>query len=93
LLWTHASPRFKRWIDVFATLVLLLVVTVQTIMLFDKVANTYRDNVAERVNQLAEDTTSGERPAAKPKATPAQPDFDLGSAMDDMLASLGVDND
>ena len=45
LLWTHASPRFKRWIDVFATLVLLLVVTVQTIMLFDKVANTYRDNV------------------------------------------------
>ena len=25
LLWTHASPRYKRWIDVFATLVLLLV--------------------------------------------------------------------
>jgi len=45
LLWTHASPRYKRWIDVFATLVLLLVVTVLTIMLFDKVANTYRDNV------------------------------------------------
>ena len=45
LLWTHASPRFKRWIDIFATLVLLLVVTVQTIMLFDKVATTYRDNV------------------------------------------------
>ena len=45
LLWTHASPRYKRWIDVFATLVLLLVVTVQTIMLFDKVAMTYRDNV------------------------------------------------
>jgi len=45
LLWTHASPRYKRWIDVFATLVLLLVVTVQTIMLFDKVANTYRDHV------------------------------------------------
>jgi TRAP-type C4-dicarboxylate transport system permease small subunit len=45
LLWTHASPRFKRWIDVFATLVLLFVVTVQTIMLFDKVANTYRDHV------------------------------------------------
>ena len=45
LLWTHASPRYKRWIDVFATLVLLLVVTVQTIMLFDKVASTYRDNV------------------------------------------------
>ena len=45
LLWTHANPRYKRWIDVFATLVLLLVVTVQTIMLFDKVANTYRDHV------------------------------------------------
>ena len=45
LLWTHASPRIKRWIDIFATLVLLLVVTVQTIMLFDKVANTYRDHV------------------------------------------------
>ena len=45
LLWTHTSPRYKRWIDVFATLVLLLVVTVQTIMLFDKVANTYRDHV------------------------------------------------
>jgi hypothetical protein len=35
----------KRFIDVFATLVLLFVVTVQTIMLFDKVAATYRDNV------------------------------------------------
>ena len=45
LLWTHASPRWKRYIDVFATLVLLLVVTVQTIMLFDKVAMTYHDHV------------------------------------------------
>ncbi|NBX56631.1 MAG: TRAP transporter small permease [Betaproteobacteria bacterium] len=45
LLWTYASPRWKRLIDVFATLVLLLVVTVQTIMLFDKVAMTYRDHV------------------------------------------------
>jgi TRAP-type C4-dicarboxylate transport system permease small subunit len=26
LLWTYASPRWKRYIDVFATLVLLLVV-------------------------------------------------------------------
>jgi TRAP-type transport system small permease protein len=32
-------------IDVFATLVLLFVVTVQTIMLFDKVRLTYLDNV------------------------------------------------
>jgi len=45
LLWTSAGPRMKRFIDVFATLVLLFVVTVQTIMLFDKVSGTYRDNV------------------------------------------------
>lgn len=45
LLWTASGPRMKRAIDVFATLVLLFVVTVQTIMLFDKVSGTYRDNV------------------------------------------------
>ena len=45
LLWTSAGPKLKRFIDVFATLVLLFVVTVQTIMLFDKVSGTYRDNV------------------------------------------------
>ncbi len=45
LLWTGAGPKLKRFIDVFATLVLLFVVTVQTAMLFDKVRNTYRDNV------------------------------------------------
>ena len=45
LVWSNAGPRLKRFIDVFATLVLLFVVTVQTIMLFDKVAATYRDNV------------------------------------------------
>jgi TRAP-type C4-dicarboxylate transport system permease small subunit len=45
LLWTNANARWKRYIDIFATLVLLLVVTVQTIMLFDKVAMTYRDHV------------------------------------------------
>ena len=45
LLWTGAGPRMKRFIDVFATLVLLFVVTVQTVMLFDKVRNTWRDNV------------------------------------------------
>lgn len=45
LLWTSVGPRGKRLIDVFATLVLLFVVTVQTIMLFDKVSGTYRDNV------------------------------------------------
>ena len=45
LVWSSVGPRLKRWIDVFATLVLLFVVTVQTVMLFDKVRGTYRDNV------------------------------------------------
>lgn len=45
LVWSSAGPRMKRFIDVFATLVLLFVVTVQTIMLFDKVRGTYHDNV------------------------------------------------
>lgn len=45
LVWSSAGPRMKRFIDVFATLVLLFVVTVQTIMLFDKVRLTYNDNV------------------------------------------------
>lgn len=45
LVWSLSSPRTKRYIDVFATLVLMLVVTVQTIMLLDKVNNTYIDNV------------------------------------------------
>jgi TRAP-type transport system small permease protein len=45
LLWTAAGPRQKRAIDVFATLVLLFVVTVQTAMLFDKVRGTYVDHV------------------------------------------------
>jgi TRAP-type C4-dicarboxylate transport system permease small subunit len=45
LVWANASPRHQRWIDIFATLVLLFVVTVQTITLFDKVVTTYADNV------------------------------------------------
>jgi TRAP-type transport system small permease protein len=45
LLWGAASPRHKRWIDIFATLVLLFVVTAQTITLFDKVRTTYADHV------------------------------------------------
>jgi hypothetical protein len=36
----------KRVIDIFATLVLLFVVTVQTYTLFDKVVGTYADNVS-----------------------------------------------
>jgi len=45
LIWSAAGPRGKRLIDIFATLVLLFVVTVQTIMLFDKVRLTMQDNV------------------------------------------------
>ena len=45
LVWANASPRYQRYIDVFATLVLLFVVTVQTYTLFDKVRGTYADNV------------------------------------------------
>src|SRR5579885_246656 len=45
LIWANASPRYQRLIDVFATLVLLFVVTVQTYTLFDKVRGTYYDHV------------------------------------------------
>jgi TRAP-type C4-dicarboxylate transport system permease small subunit len=45
LLWAGANPRWKRAIDIFATLVLLFVVSVQTYTLFDKVRATYADNV------------------------------------------------
>ena len=45
LVWEMANRSWKRIIDVFATLVLLIVVTVQTIMLFDKVVQTRAQNV------------------------------------------------
>jgi TRAP-type C4-dicarboxylate transport system permease small subunit len=45
LLWANVSPRWQRYMDIFATLVLLFVVAVQTYTLFDKVYGTYRDNV------------------------------------------------
>ena len=45
LVWAATGPRGKRLIDIFATLVLLLVVGVQTAMLFDKVRLTRADNV------------------------------------------------
>jgi TRAP-type C4-dicarboxylate transport system permease small subunit len=45
LIWGNANPRWQRIIDVFATLVLLFVVTVQTYTLFDKVTSTYNDHV------------------------------------------------
>jgi TRAP-type transport system small permease protein len=45
LVWTWANKKWRRIIDVFATLVLLFVVIVQTAMLFDKVKGTYVDHV------------------------------------------------
>jgi TRAP-type C4-dicarboxylate transport system permease small subunit len=45
LVWANAGPRGQRVIDVFATLVLLFVVTVQTYTLLDKVIGTYDDNI------------------------------------------------
>ena len=44
LVWGAVGPRRQRLIDIFATLVLLFVVTVQTITLFDKVRATYLNN-------------------------------------------------
>src|SRR6202051_4734235 len=37
LLWANVGPKYQRAIDIFATLVLLFVVAVQTITLYDKV--------------------------------------------------------
>jgi TRAP-type C4-dicarboxylate transport system permease small subunit len=45
LLWEVVGGRWKRIIDIFATLVLLLVVSVQTIMLFNKVVQTRAQHV------------------------------------------------
>lgn len=45
LVWANASPKYQRWIDIFATLVLLFVVTVQTFTLFDKVTSTRADGI------------------------------------------------
>ena len=45
LIWANVGPRYQRWIDVFATLVLLFVVTVQTYTLFDKVASTRAEHI------------------------------------------------
>jgi TRAP-type C4-dicarboxylate transport system permease small subunit len=45
LVWANVGPKYQRMIDVFATLVLLFVVSVQTWTLFDKVRGTYNDNV------------------------------------------------
>src|SRR6476620_11228045 len=45
LVWGNVGPKYQRMIDVFATLVLLFVVTEQTYTLFDKVLTTRADNV------------------------------------------------
>jgi TRAP-type transport system small permease protein len=45
LLYANVSPLWQRIMDVFATLVLLFVVAVQTWTLFDKVVTTRADNV------------------------------------------------
>ena len=45
LVWANATPKYQRWIDIFATLVLLFVVTVQTWTLFDKVTTTRADHI------------------------------------------------
>jgi TRAP-type transport system small permease protein len=45
LVWANVGPRRQRVIDVFATLVLLFVVTVQTYTLLDKVIATRDDNI------------------------------------------------
>src|SRR2546430_9901400 len=45
LVYTNVGPKLRRFIDVFATLVLLFVVSFQTWTLFDKVLSTRADNV------------------------------------------------
>jgi TRAP-type C4-dicarboxylate transport system permease small subunit len=45
LIWANVGPRYQRWIDIFATLVLLFVVVVQTYTLLDKVTSTRAANV------------------------------------------------
>src|ERR1700745_3583785 len=45
LVYANVGPKLQRFIDVFATLVLLFVVSVQTWTLFDKVVTTRADNV------------------------------------------------
>ena len=45
LLYANVNPLWQRVMDVFATLVLLFVVAVQTWTLFDKVVTTRADNV------------------------------------------------
>ena len=52
LVWANVGPRYQRFIDVFATLVLLFVVTVQTYTLVDKVIDTYNAHIVTMDLQL-----------------------------------------
>ena len=45
LVWGAGGPRMRRAMDIFATLVLLFVVTVHTATLYDKVRSTYAENL------------------------------------------------
>jgi TRAP-type C4-dicarboxylate transport system permease small subunit len=45
LIWANVGPTWQRVIDVFATLVLLFIVSVQTYTLYDKVVSTYSSNL------------------------------------------------
>jgi TRAP-type C4-dicarboxylate transport system permease small subunit len=45
LVWANVGPRQQRLIDIFATLVLLFVVSAQTYTLLDKVIATRNDNI------------------------------------------------
>src|SRR5690349_9460106 len=45
VVWANVSPRWQRILDVFATLVLLFVVAMQTYSLVDKVASNYNANI------------------------------------------------
>jgi TRAP-type C4-dicarboxylate transport system permease small subunit len=45
LVWANVGPKYQRAIDVFATLVMLFVVAVQTWTLLDKVTSTYSDHI------------------------------------------------
>src|SRR6201995_625615 len=45
LVWANSSPRYQRLIDIFATLVLLFVVSVQTYTLVDKVIDTKNSHI------------------------------------------------
>jgi len=45
VVWANVGPRWQRVLDVFATLVLLFVVAMQTYSLVDKVASNYNANI------------------------------------------------